>query len=101
MRVRQLGDPDPKTGRMWLNNYLGHPFYNKPGFLNRWGPDAWLQKIFGGELPGDDDRFIPQGYKFEEVGPDNVKNKGLGETAAWEQKISVERPVGCPFAFAR
>lgn len=102
MNVRQLGDPDPKTGRMWLNNYLGLPFYIKPGFLNRWGPDAWLQRIFGGPLPGDDDdRFIPQGYRFEEVGPKSVQNKGLDETTAWEQKLSAERPVGCPFAFAR
>lgn len=101
LKVRQLGDPDPITGRMRLNTYLGHPFYNKPGFVNRWGPGAWIQRIFGGQLPGDDDKFIPQGYRFEEVGPKSVEKKGLDETTLWEKKLSVERPVGCPFAFAR
>ncbi|KAK9385122.1 hypothetical protein V1515DRAFT_609382 [Lipomyces mesembrius] len=47
------------------------------------------------------DRYIPQGYLFEEVGPHIMKNKGLEETTAWEGKLRVERPVGYPLACAR
>lgn len=57
---------------------------------------------FGGDVPGSKgDTYIPEGYKFEEVGPKVMKNKGQEETRAWEEKIRAERPAGCPFAFAR
>jgi hypothetical protein len=57
---------------------------------------------FGGDVPGSKgDTYIPEGYKFEEVGPKVMKNKGQVETRAWEEKIRAERPAGCPFAFAR
>ncbi|RFU30027.1 hypothetical protein B7463_g6329, partial [Scytalidium lignicola] len=103
MRVRNIDDkPDPQTGRFFYKDYQVHPFYNKPGFWNRWGPDAWLVWILGGDLPGSKgDRYIPQGYKFEEVGPSSMKNKGMRETKAFEEKIASERPVGCPFAVMR
>ncbi|KAK9327259.1 hypothetical protein V1520DRAFT_299690 [Lipomyces starkeyi] len=103
MRVREVSDdPDPKTGRYHSKSYLSHPYYNKPGLLNRWGPEGWLVWALGGDVPGSrGDRYIPQGYLFEEVGPNIMKNKGLEETRAWEEKLRVERPVGCPFACAR
>jgi hypothetical protein len=44
---------------------------------------------------------VPEGYKFEEVGPKGMMGKGLSETKAWEDKLHTERPAGCPFAFAR
>jgi hypothetical protein len=45
--------------------------------------------------------YIPQGYILEEVGPAYMKNKGLEEMEAGEEKLRAERPAGCPFAFAR
>ncbi|KAH8808385.1 hypothetical protein F5884DRAFT_673284 [Xylogone sp. PMI_703] len=103
MRVRSVDDePDPQTGRFYFKDYQAHPFYNKPGFWNRWGPDAWLKWMLGGDLPGSKgDLYIPQGYKFEEVGPEFLKNKGTKETEAFEEKIRMERPAGCPFAIMR
>ncbi|KAK9428982.1 hypothetical protein V1505DRAFT_375469 [Lipomyces doorenjongii] len=103
MRVREVSDdPDPKTGRYHSKSYLAHPYYNKPGLLNRWGPEGWFVWAFGGDVPGSKgDLYIPQGWVFEELGPDIMKNKGLEETRAWEEKLRVERPVGCPFTFAR
>lgn len=44
-------------------------------------------------------KYSPDGYKFEEVGPDANKGKGIEELKAWEEKIMKERPAGCPFAF--
>ncbi|KAH7330067.1 hypothetical protein BKA65DRAFT_508404 [Rhexocercosporidium sp. MPI-PUGE-AT-0058] len=103
MRVRELSDhPDPKTGRLHANRYVAHPFYNKPGFLNRWGPEGLFVRLAGGDVPGSKGGlYLPEGYKFEEVGPKIMKNRGLEETKAWEEKLMAERPAGCPFAFAR
>lgn len=56
----------------------------------------------GGDVPGSKGNFyIPEGYKFEEVGPKSMKNRGLDEVKAWEEKLMSERPAGCPFAFSR
>ncbi|KAG4428732.1 hypothetical protein IFR05_015782 [Cadophora sp. M221] len=103
MKVRELSDhPDPKTGRLHTNRYAAHPFYNKPGFLNRWGPEGLFVWLAGGDVPGSKgDLYLPEGYKFEEVGPNIMKNRGLDETRAWEEKLMAERPAGCPFAFVR
>ncbi|KAE8443349.1 hypothetical protein EG329_001992 [Mollisiaceae sp. DMI_Dod_QoI] len=103
MRVRDIGDiPDPKTGRYHLKQYLAHPYYNKPGFLNRWGPEAWFVWYMGGDVPGSKgSQYIPEGYKFEEIGPSAMKNQGTKETKAWEEKLKAERPTGCPFRIAR
>jgi hypothetical protein len=101
MRMREISDvPDKTTGRYHMTKYMTHPFYIKPGFLNRWGPEAWFIWASGGEIPGTKgDFYIPQGYLFEEVGPNGMKNKGLAEMKATEEKLRVERPP-CPFAFA-
>ena len=62
-----------------------------PPFLQQaWLPqlrtraDAWLQSINGGSLPGDDDKFVPQVDKIEELGPMNIKNEGVNAMEAWE-----------------
>jgi hypothetical protein len=67
--------------------------------MNRWGPEAWFVRLMGGNVPGSmGDTFIPEGYKFEEVGPKGMKNKGIEEAKVWEEKLMAERPAGCPFA---
>ncbi|CAL3963617.1 unnamed protein product [Diplocarpon coronariae] len=103
MRVRELSDtPDPKTGRYHTNRYQAHPFYNKPTFLSRWGPEGWFVWASGGDVPGSKgDLYIPEGYKFEEVGPKGMKNRGTEEMKTWEEKLEAERPAGCPFAFGQ
>lgn len=103
LRLRELPDhPDPKTGRYHPTRYLVHPYYNKPGFWNRWGPGAWYVYMSGGDVPGSKgDFYIPEGYTFEEIGPKNMKNKGLEEMKAWQEKLENERPTGCPFSMSR
>lgn len=101
MAVRRFSaSADPKTGRYYYKEYTAHPYYNKPGFLNRWGPNAWLIWALGGDVPGSKgDLYIPQGYKFQEVGPKAMMSKGLDVTDATEARLHLERQVGCPFAF--
>jgi hypothetical protein len=102
-RIHDLADhPDPQTGRYQTRNYFVHPYYTKPSFWNRWGPGGWFVYLSGGDVPGaKGDRYAPQGYKFEEVGPKYLKGKGLEDMKAFEEKIIAERPLGCPFAMAR
>jgi hypothetical protein len=103
MPVKQVRrEPDTKTGRYHSPSYLAHPYYVQPGVLNRWGLEGWFVWLAGGDVPGSKgDLYIPQGYSFEEIGPEAVRSKGKAEMDAWEEKLSVERPAGCPFAFAR
>jgi len=100
MREYMLPDEaDRKTGRSHPNKYLTHPYYIKPGFWNSWGLWAWFVWASGADVPGSKgDFYIPEGYAIEEVGPRNMKNKGAEEMKAWEEKLEVERPTGCPFA---
>jgi len=90
--------PDPATGRYHYDFYKAHPYYTKPGFWNRWGPEAWLVWAAGGDVPGSKGQlYCPQGYKFEEVGPKKMVGKGKERTDEWEAKLAVERTGGCPF----
>lgn len=99
MRVQASPDEaDPVTKNYYQNSYLAHPYYNKPGFWNNWGPVAWFKWLSGGDLPGSKGSlFRPEGYRLEEVGPDSMKGKGGDEMRKIEERIRLERPVGCPF----
>jgi hypothetical protein len=56
----------------------------------------------GGKVPGSDgETYWPQGYRFEDVGPKTMRGKGVEEARDTEERLRTERPVGCPFAFAR
>lgn len=44
---------------------------------------------------------MPEGYLFEEIGPDRKKGVGKKELEMWEGKIQESRPVGCPFIVSR
>lgn len=92
----------PKSSIPRDDKRCANPCPDKPGFLNRWGPEALFVWLAGGDVPGEKGGlYIPEGYKFDEVGPKIMKNRGLDETKAWEEKLMAERPAGCPFAFAR
>ncbi|KAL3420706.1 hypothetical protein PVAG01_07151 [Phlyctema vagabunda] len=103
MRFRQVSDqPDKKTGRYHWSTYQAHPYYNKPSFLNRWGPMGLFVWLMGGDVPGSKgDKYIPEGYTFEEVGPRGLKKRGGEQTREIEERLRLERPSGCPFAVSR
>ncbi|KAH8881709.1 hypothetical protein GQ53DRAFT_754156 [Thozetella sp. PMI_491] len=92
-----LSTPDPKTGRINHYDYLVEPLYQEPTFWNRWGPMALFTRLMGGYVPGDT-KFLPQGYLFEEVGPEAQFGKGKDAMQNWHDKMKAERPSGCPFA---
>jgi hypothetical protein len=90
--------PDEKSGRYNSVEYLSHPWYVKPSFKNRWAPKAWVTRLLGRKLPGDDgNKYAPEGYIFEELGPSNLVGKGLDEMAKTERALKEENRGGCPF----
>jgi hypothetical protein len=100
MAVRDVSDKaDTKTGRYYLKSYVALPYYVKPSIANRWSPEALLQWVLGFDVPGmKGNRYWPQGYLIKEVGPEEMINKGQDLMTEWEQKLTIERPSGCPFS---
>jgi hypothetical protein len=91
--------PDRKTGRYNSVEYLSYPWYVKPTFNRRWGPRALVTRLFGRRLPGDDgNKYAPEGYAFDDVGPDALRGKGVEEMRVTEARLSAARRGGCPFA---
>ncbi|KAG6006047.1 hypothetical protein E4U21_007407 [Claviceps maximensis] len=100
-RRAEFSDRDPRTGRYYHYIYLLHPYYVRPTFGNRWGPQAWLTWALGGTVPGgrDGSKYSPEGYHFEEVGPKKNTPFDREKLKEWEGQVERTIPVGCPFAF--
>lgn len=98
--VNEFTEKDPKSGRYFHNSYLVHPYYMKPTFLNRWGLTAWLTWMLGGTSPGgaNGDKYHPEGYTMDEVGPDSKRGVGKQELEHLAQRVQQTRPSGCPFS---
>ncbi|KAF7895860.1 hypothetical protein EAF00_005875 [Botryotinia globosa] len=104
MRVRQVSKSDDKgvDGRYHSTDYLVHPYYQLPGFWNRWGPMALVTRVMGGFVPDNErSEWFTEGYSFEEVGPDRRRGEGRDEMRDTEEKLERERTPGCPFAFGK
>lgn len=54
----------------------------------------------GGIVPGgkNGEKYYPEGYRFDEVGPDRRRGMGKNEMEEFEKKIKEVRHMGCPFA---
>ncbi|ERT00472.1 hypothetical protein HMPREF1624_03845 [Sporothrix schenckii ATCC 58251] len=110
---------NPATGRVQLNEYLTHPWYNAPTLWNRWGPMALLRRAVGGAVPGDarpadkDDRrgahredgrgrgkggrtYLPEGFLVSDLGPFSFMGVGKEETAVEMERLRTIRTGGCP-----
>ena len=91
--------PDSRHGRYALYDYLAHPWYVKPTPLRRWGPGAWITRLLGYKVPGDDgDKYFPQGYSFADVGPTALSGKGIREMEKTRFRLVQRNRGGCPFA---
>ncbi|KAI2622359.1 hypothetical protein GGR54DRAFT_629910 [Hypoxylon sp. NC1633] len=97
--LKRQYEPDQQTGRITQRMPYGNfPFYIKPTLWNRWGPVAWAIWLYGGKLPGDDPQYMPEGYMFQELGPENRKDLGIEEMENDIRRIkSSSGWEGCPF----
>lgn len=90
---------DRKDGRYSAFDYLAHPWYVKPTLTRRWGPGAWITRLFGYTLPGDDgDKYSPNGYAFAEIGPQALSGKGRKEMDEIRTRLARGNRGGCPFS---
>jgi hypothetical protein len=102
LRYKSLEDHPDDQGRRAFVKYDADPFYVRPTLWNRWGPSAWLPRLRGLPLPGDDgDTYHPGGYLIPEIGPDAFFGKGKAEADETKARLLKERTGGCPFAVVR
>ncbi|KAL8809267.1 MAG: hypothetical protein Q9200_003557 [Gallowayella weberi] len=91
-------EPLNSDGRCNVSLWEGAPYYVKPTFWRRWGPEAWASRLLGLPLPGDDGaKYHPQGYKIPEVGPNVFLGKGAESAKDTVQGLAKTRTGGCPF----
>ncbi|EED22461.1 conserved hypothetical protein [Talaromyces stipitatus ATCC 10500] len=89
--------PD-KDGLNYVKIWDAMPFYVKPTIWNRWGPSAWVKRLQGLPLPGDDgDKYFPQGFNTLDVGPRHFQGKGRTQMEQYRSQLVKERRGGCPF----
>ncbi|KAK0707075.1 hypothetical protein B0T26DRAFT_656598 [Lasiosphaeria miniovina] len=91
--------PNPATGLYNFEHAGFQPWYVKPTFGARWRPSALLVRALGGRAPGTHgERFHPQGYSLETIGPAPQEGKGLEEMSATVEFMKGRGSAKCPFA---
>ncbi|KAG8665598.1 hypothetical protein FPOAC2_10675 [Fusarium poae] len=100
--VEFLSQPDEQTGRITTRHYMKEPYYVPATFWQRWNFEACITRLSGGLIPGDGGvKMKPEGFLFEDIGPEKVVGKGIDETNAFEEKAKQKAFAGCPYKPAR
>ncbi|EMD00337.1 hypothetical protein BAUCODRAFT_119878 [Baudoinia panamericana UAMH 10762] len=100
LRVVNISRKPEPSGRYTNEEWLTHPWYVKATLWRRWGPNAWIGRLQGSKLPGDDgEKYYPQGYLIAEVGPKRTEKQGGVEMRADVDKMHA-RFGSCPFAMS-
>ncbi|KAL8706290.1 MAG: hypothetical protein Q9201_000666 [Fulgogasparrea decipioides] len=96
--VTRMPTPSPTNdGRINLPRVRMHPWYIRPTFKKRWGLSALLTRLRGGVLPGDDPKFMPEGFLTRDLGPMGLVGKGHNEVDGEVQRLQEDGGRGCPF----
>lgn len=96
LRADALAEKPDEMGRYTWGKYLAQPWYVKPGVLNRWGGKALWRRGLGLPVPGDEgEKFMPAGYRVEEMGP-RVGKGGWEAEKVWVREVGAR---GCPIGF--
>lgn len=97
LRLDVFTEKPNEYGRNFILVYEGTPFYVQPTVWNRWGPAAWFKWALGQPLPGDSDKFYPQGYYAPDLGPKYFEGKGRKELEVIKEGLRERRRGQCPF----
>ncbi|KAG8628537.1 hypothetical protein KVT40_004410 [Elsinoe batatas] len=90
-------------GRIHASQFTAHPWYIQPSIGWRWGVKGLLLRLAGGVVPGDEGgRYLPQGYRIEDVGPERQMGRGKEEMRREVERLGRDDKVdgegrGCPF----
>ena len=99
MRYRSLTDNPTEDGMYFLTQYDACPYYVQPTWWGKWSPGAWMTWMMGLPLPGDEgEKYYPKGYRIRDVGPDNMRGKGLKRFEEMRSSLEKTRTGSCPFA---
>jgi hypothetical protein len=99
VRKQYVSSNPEDNGRYSSVEYLSHPWYVKPTFQRRWGSRAWITRLLGRKLPGDDgNKYSPEGYLISEVGPRSLVGSGKPEMRTDFERIQGAKSGGCPFS---
>ncbi|KAL8870416.1 MAG: hypothetical protein Q9174_003541, partial [Haloplaca sp. 1 TL-2023] len=97
-RLTRMPTPSPfGEGKLNLPRCRMHPWYILPTFKKRWGLSALSTRLRGGILPGDDDKFMPNGFLTRELGPLGLVGKGHDEVQEEVDRLEKSGGKGCPF----
>ncbi|KAF7166281.1 hypothetical protein CNMCM5623_000038 [Aspergillus felis] len=98
MRRDVFTEKPNEFGRHHLQVWDGMPYYVQPTLWNRWGPSAWVQRLMGLPLPGDEgDKYYPRGYYTPDVGPKYFEGKGRKTLEEIKEKLGEQRTGKSPF----
>lgn len=98
LRYASFTEEPDQNGRFYLTKWEAAPYYVKPTFWNRWGPEAWLTWFLGHPLPGDQgDKYYPSGYDIQDVGPKYFEGKGRKQLEESMAELKDFRTGKCPF----
>jgi hypothetical protein len=98
MRRDVFTEKPNEYGRHHVQEWNGMPYYVRPTLWNRWGPSAWVQRLIGLPLPGDEgDKYYPRGYHTPDVGPKYFEGKGRKGLEKIKEKLRVQRTGKSPF----
>lgn len=96
--VAMTGAPAEQPGYFWAKSWSIHPWYMKPTWWTRYGPSALMRRVTGQSNPGDEgDRFQPQGYSPELIGPTALRGKGLEFMNQEKKWLHGNGASKCPF----
>ncbi|ORY66991.1 uncharacterized protein BCR38DRAFT_425464 [Pseudomassariella vexata] len=96
--TRHASSPNPDGRLQTEYSYGNFPYYVKPTFWKRWGPEGWAIWIAGGKLPGDEpEHYLSQGFNFWDLGPKNRMGRGKEEMGTDCKRMKAKGMGGCPF----
>lgn len=98
LRYMSISESPDNNNRIFFTQWDAAPYYVKPTFWNRWGPIAWVTRLLGRPLPGDEgEKYYPSGYAIEDVGPRYFEGKGKNAMQETLEEFKTLRTGGCPF----
>ena len=98
MRAHNTTRQPSKDGTYSFKLMDAAPWYVKPTLWNRFGPWAWMARMMGLPVPGDEGgKYWPKGYKTQDVGPKFTRGKGGDFVKGEKEKMLRMRMAGCPF----